>query len=71
VNERIYLGDDEQWYYRARGNTSVGPFTSRQQAEEALAKQIRGWSGRAHPRSAWSREVKTPKIFRRSATRHP
>jgi len=69
VNDRIYLGDDDHWYYRARGNTSVGPFEHRQQAEQTLAKQIRSWSGRAYPRTSWSGDAKAPRIFRRSATR--
>ena len=69
--DRIYMGEDDQWYYRARGNTSVGPFDNRQLAEQALTKRIRSWSGRTNPRAAWPQELRPSKIFRRSAARHP
>ena len=71
MNERIYVGEDDLWYYRARGNTSVGPFETRSAAEQALAKRVRTWSGRATPRAVWPAELRPSKIFRRSATRHP
>ena len=70
VDDRIYLGEDDQWYYRARGNSSVGPFDTRAKAETALAKQVRSWTGRAHPRAVWPKDFKSAKIFGRSATRH-
>lgn len=70
MSERIYQGEDDQWYYRTRGKHAVGPFANRLLAEQALAKQVRSWSGqRADPRSVWPRGLQPSKIFRRSATR--
>ena len=70
VDERIYKGDNEQWYYRARGNHSVGPFESSHLAEKALTKQINSWSGKTGPSSVWPRHLQPSRIFRRSAPRH-
>ncbi len=71
MNERIYRGDDDSWYYRARGNDAVGPFLTRQAAEQALSKQMSSWSGNTRPRAVWARHLPSNKLFRRSAPRHP
>ncbi len=70
MSERIYRGDDDSWYYRARGNDAVGPFLTRQAAEQALSKQIRNWSNTGLPRTVWTRHLPSNKLFRRSAPRH-
>ena len=67
MQDRIFQDIDEQWYYRARGNDKVGPFSSRLEAELRLERQIRSWNGQ------WSFKLR-PKFanpFRasRSATR--
>ena len=70
VNERIYRGDNGSWYYRARGTDAVGPFATLEDAETALKKQTRSWSGRARRRTIWSQHLPSSKLFRRSASRH-
>jgi hypothetical protein len=70
MDERIYKGENEEWFYRARGNHSVGPFENYHSAEKALTKQINSWSGKAGPIATWPRQLKPSRIFRRSATRH-
>ncbi len=67
LSERIYQGDDDQWYYRTRGNQSAGPFPDHNSAEQALKDQISAWA--PQPKAAWSRHFQPSKIFRRSATR--
>ena len=70
MNERIYRGEDDSWYYRARGNDAVGPFLTRQAAETALSKQVRSWARKPRPRAVWTRHLPSNKLFRRSAPRH-
>ena len=71
MDERIYKDEDELWYYRTRGNHSVGPFDSHLLAQQALEKKIRGWGGPSLPRAVWPRHFQASRLFRRSATRHP
>ena len=70
MHDRIFRGDDDAWYYRARGNTQIGPFSSYADAERALQKRIRSWAGRTKPRTKWHHEWRPAKMLRRSATRH-
>jgi hypothetical protein len=70
LNDRIYQGEDDQWYYHTRGNNAAGPFDSEQAAEKALAKQVRHWSGTHSPLQAWPRAWHPGRLFRRSASRH-
>ena len=69
MHDRIFQGEDNAWYYRVRGNHEMGPFENRRVAEEALAKQMRSWAGRAGPSATWSRTLHPARIFRRSAPR--
>ena len=55
MNDRIYQGEDELWYYRVRGNQSVGPFNSFGDAQTKLSKQMKSWTGRSGPVSALPR----------------
>ncbi len=69
MHDRIYQGEDEQWYYRVRGNAAVGPFNNRMDAERKLGKQLRSWGGNAGPLASWPRGWHPARVFRRSATR--
>jgi hypothetical protein len=68
VSERIFQDEDEQWYYRTRGNHAIGPFPNQHLAEQALAKKIRSWAGRADPKAVWPRHLQPSRIWRRSGT---
>jgi len=68
MDERIYQGKDEFWYYRSRGTQDAGPFNSRLHAEQALARQIAHWD-RKQPFALIPRHWHPMKYFRRSATR--
>ena len=39
--DRIFQGDDQQWYFNVRGNHAVGPFISFSEADDALRRQLR------------------------------
>ena len=71
MKDRIYLNDDdEQYYYRARGNHTVGPFETRQQAQHSLDRLTRKWTTSAGQKYAWLRPLQAARILRRSASRH-
>lgn len=38
--QRIYQGEDAQWYFNVRGNQSMGPFDTYRGAESALQKHV-------------------------------
>ncbi len=38
--DRIYQGEDAQWYFNVRGNQTIGPFTNHLEAESALADHV-------------------------------
>ncbi|MCH1550929.1 MAG: hypothetical protein L7T19_07180 [Pseudomonadales bacterium] len=67
INKRIYLSDDDQWYWRLRGGDTVGPFDSQEAAELSLAEKMRSWH---NPKGRPIKQAKTRLAFllRRSAT---
>jgi len=38
--QRIYQGEDAQWHFNVRGNQSMGPYDSYQNAELALTAHV-------------------------------
>lgn len=38
--DRIYQGEDAQWYFNVRGNQTIGPFTNHFEAESALSDHV-------------------------------
>ena len=64
--DRIFCRN-EQWYIRARGNASLGPFESRPQALRRLRRQLRHWDPSPQP-SSWARYWQR-KFLRRSVFR--
>lgn len=69
ANERIYQGENQQWYYRVRGNHEVGPFATHSLADAALKRQMKGWRGMAGPKIQWPRSLQPGRLFRRSVSR--
>lgn len=71
MKDRIYQdGEDQQFYYRARGNQVVGPFDTRQHAQKSLDRLTRQWAASPGRKSTWALALQPARIFRRSATRH-
>ena len=71
MQDRIFQGDDDQWYYRVRGNKAIGPFATRGDAEHKLNKQLSHWGAGNGPLASWPRNWQPGRVFRRSATRQP
>lgn len=69
MNDRIYQGTDQLWYYRVRGNHDIGPFDSRLDAERKLNRQLRSWGAIKGPAAAWPRGWHPGRLLRRSAAR--
>ena len=40
-SQRIYQGEDDQWYFDVRGNQVKGPYTTYRDADSALTGHIR------------------------------
>ena len=38
--DRIFQGEDDQWYFNVRGNQAVGPFGSFSDAGDALSAHV-------------------------------
>ena len=69
-SDRLYQGDDELWYFNVRGNMSKGPFATRAEGEDALARHVRHWRGTTLSPNPWPRILKRFGEQRRSEPRH-
>lgn len=72
TTSRIFLGEDQQWYFHVRGNQSVGPFASFQEAGGALNEHVRTCQRRVDFSLPWPRDWTPTRLLRRpgSAPRH-
>ncbi len=70
TTDRVYQGDDNQWYFNIRGNQPLGPFETYHLAEKALHDHVSRHSARVSSRIRWPRVLKPTRILRRSAPRH-
>ncbi|MBH80726.1 MAG: hypothetical protein CMQ49_09490 [Gammaproteobacteria bacterium] len=52
---RISQGDDGQWYFKVRGNQSMGPYPSHQDAAHALNVYVSACQERVEGRIRWPR----------------
>ena len=52
---RTYQGDDEQWYFKVRGNQTMGPYPSPQDAAHALNVYVAACRERVEGRLHWPR----------------
>ncbi len=66
--DRIFQGEDQQWYFNVRGNQAVGPFPSRGDAGDALTAHVRVCQRRTDAISPWPRDWSPARLLRRSAT---
>ena len=51
--QRIYQGEDAQWYFNVRGNQSMGPYSTYHNAETALKAHV----------SACNRRFRVPELM--------
>jgi hypothetical protein len=68
ATDRIFQGEDQQWYFNVRGNQAAGPFPSSQHAAEALARHVRTCKRRIELSVPWPRDWSPARLLRRSAS---
>ena len=66
MTERIFLGEDQLWYFHVRGNQAVGPFPSSQEAAEALARHVTACKRRTESALPWPTEWSPARLLKRS-----
>lgn len=71
--DRIFQGEDQQWYFNVRGNQAVGPFASLNDAGDALNAHVRICKRRTDFTLSWPQDWNPARLLRRStsAPRHP
>jgi len=69
--DRIFQGEDQQWYFNVRGNQAVGPFGSFAEADDALKRHVHACVRRTQGGIGWPTQL-TPRLLRRpkAAGRH-
>jgi hypothetical protein len=68
ATDRIFQGEDQQWYFNVRGNQAAGPYPSSQHAAEALARHVKVCKRRAEFTVSWPRDWRPTRLLRRSAS---
>jgi hypothetical protein len=68
MKDRIFLGEDQQWYFNVRGNQAVGPFASSQDAADALSKHVKSCKRRTELALPWPSEWHPARLLRRTAS---
>ncbi len=66
TTERIFQGEDQQWYFNVRGNQAAGPFPSFKDAADALARHVKVCKRRTDFTLPWPREWTPSRLLRRS-----
>ena len=54
-SERIFRREDGRWYFRIRGNTSMGPYSSHREANESLTRYTASCRRQAEMSFTWPR----------------
>lgn len=69
--ERIYQGEDDLWYFNARGNQTKGPFDTYHEAEQDLIRNVRQWQ-KPFAKPVWANPLRSLKVRkqRSDAPRH-
>jgi hypothetical protein len=70
--DRIFQGEDQQWYFNVRGNQAVGPFVSLTEAEGALNRHVKSCVRRTQGGVGWPSQLTPSRLLRkpRAAARH-
>lgn len=68
TTNRIFQGEDQQWYFHVRGNQAVGPFPSHLDAGTALGEHVRVCKRRTDLTIPWPREWTPTRLLRRAAS---
>jgi hypothetical protein len=65
ATERVFMGEGGQWYFNVRGNQAQGPFATRPEAEQSLARHVDACRSRLEGGMAWPRPLKSVRLLRR------
>lgn len=64
---RTYQGDDGQWYFKVRGNQTMGPYENHHDAAHAVSVYVAACRERVEGRFRWPRLIH-PWRLRRAAS---
>ena len=65
-SERIFRREDGRWYFRIRGNTSMGPYSSHREASDSLTRYTESCRRQAEMSFAWPRWLHVKHWLRRA-----
>ena len=68
--DRIYQGENDQWYFNIRGSQAMGPYETYLEADRELTKHVSHYRSRTTLKVHWPRMLHPSRLLRRSATRH-
>ena len=70
--DRIFQGEDQQWYFSVRGNQAMGPFVSFSDADDALKRHVSSCVRRTQGGLAWPSQLAPGRLLRKpkAAARH-
>ena len=54
-SERIIQREDGRWYFRIRGNTSMGPYSSHREASESMNRYVASCRRQSEMSFTWPR----------------
>ncbi len=54
-SERIFKRQDGRWYFRIRGNTSMGPYETHREANDSMARYVASCRRQSELRFVWPR----------------
>jgi len=63
--ERVFLGEDGQWYFNVRGTQPNGPFNSQIEAEQQLIRHVNACRHRVEGTMAWPHQLNPSRLLRR------
>lgn len=64
-SERVFLGEDGQWYFNVRGNQADGPYASQREAEQHLLRHVNACRQRVEGILPWPRQLHPARLLRR------
>ncbi len=65
---RIFQGEDQQWYFNVRGNHAVGPFISFREADDALNRHVSECKRRTRVGISWPEQLTPRRMLKRHKT---
>lgn len=64
-SERMFQREDGRWYFRIRGNTTMGPYSSHREASESLNRYVASCRRQAEMSLSWPRWLHVKHLARR------